>query len=58
MQDFSQGKEVTEKALLNVIETEDPSQIEALLSGLKPGDEARAVAELNKGQQTRFLIII
>ncbi|MBC8177924.1 MAG: magnesium transporter [Desulfobacteraceae bacterium] len=58
MQDLSQGEEVIEKSLPNIIETEDTSQIEAFLSGLKPGDEARAVAELNKGQQTRLLELL
>ena len=58
MEEFSQGKEVMEKSLLDVIETEDTTQIEAFLSGLKPGDEARAIGELEKGQQTHLLELL
>jgi magnesium transporter len=58
MQDISQGKEAPEKSLIDVIQTDDPSQIEAFLAGLKRGEEARAVAELDKGQQTRLLELL
>jgi len=58
MQAVSQGEEVIERSLPNIIETEDVSQIEAFLLGLKAGDEARAIAELDKRQQTRLLELL
>ncbi len=58
MQDVFIDKERPAKTLIEAIQTDDPSQIEAFLEGLKPGDEARGVAELNKGQQMRLLELL
>ena len=58
MQDISQGKEHPAKTLIDVIQTDDPSQIEAFLAGLHPGDKARAVLQLDKGEQTRLLELL
>lgn len=58
MEEFLQGINGVEIDLARVIETGDSSEIVALLSGLKPGDEARAIAELDKTLQTRFFELI
>lgn len=58
MQEFSQKIDAVEVDLARVIDIDDSSQIAALLSGLKPGDEARAIAELDKSQQTRLFELI
>ena len=58
MQDISQDKEHPAKTLVEVIQTDDPAQIEVFLADLKRGEEARAVAELDKGQQTRLLELL
>ncbi|MBW1783573.1 MAG: magnesium transporter, partial [Deltaproteobacteria bacterium] len=58
MQDISHAQEPDKRSLAELIQTDDASQIEAFLSGLKPGDEARDVAELTKGQQTRLLELL
>jgi len=58
MQDISHPQEPVKRSLIDVIQTDDPSLIEAFLSSLKPGEEARLVTELTRGQQIRMLEIL
>ena len=48
MEDISQRKEHPAKKLMEVIQTDDPSQIEVFLSGLEPGDEVRCCAVVKR----------
>ena len=57
MPDISKAKNPAE-TLIEVLRTEDPLQINAFLGDLKPGDEARALAQLDKVQQQRLLEIL
>ena len=57
MPDISKAKNPAE-TLIEVVRTEDPLQINAFLGDLKPGDEARALAQLDKVQQQRLLEIL
>ena len=57
MPDISKAKKPAE-TLIEVLRTEDPLQINAFLGDLKPGDEARALAQLDKVQQQRLLEIL
>ena len=57
MPDISKAKNPAE-TLIEVLRTEDPLQINAFLGDLKPGEEARALAQLDKVQQQRLLEIL
>ncbi len=58
MTDMAQDKTTSAETLLELIQTDDPSQIGIFLAELKPGEEARAMAQLDKGQQTRLFDLL
>ena len=57
MPDISQDINPAE-TLISLLNTEDPSKVETFLARLSPGDEARALSQLNKEQQERLFTLL
>ncbi|MCG6880094.1 MAG: magnesium transporter [Deltaproteobacteria bacterium] len=58
MTDISSNNAHSVETLIDVLQTEDPSRIRAFLAKLPPGDEARALATLDKEQQARLIELL
>jgi len=58
MPEISHEPAAFKRSLADAVQTDDGSLIEAFLASLRPGDEARLVNELTRGQQMRMLEIL